>query len=157
MSNYREAFGSYACIGILLNHESPLRPHRFVTLKIVQAAKRTASGSPEKLVLGPIDISRHWGRAPNYLDAMWLLLQQDKPEDNVIAIGHTFSLQEFVETAFELLHLDWRDHVLQDDELFRPSDILISSADSGKLKRNLDWRANWHGRAIVEGMMHDQP
>jgi len=152
VNNYREAYGLYACTGILFNHESPLRPHRFVTQKIVQTAKRIATGSNEKLVLGRIDISRDWGWAPEYVDAMWLMLQQENPEDFVVATGHTFSLQEFVATAFELHQLDWRDHVVQDPQLFRPSDILISSADPRKANKQLNWTASLKGKQVVHAM-----
>lgn len=153
VNNYREAYGLYACTGILFNHESPLRPNRFVTQKIVQSAKRISAGSPEKLTLGRMDISRDWGWAPDYVEAMWLMLQQERPDDYVIATGHTFSLQEFVATAFELLNLDWRDHVLQDPNLFRPSDILINSADPRKAQTELGWVASRQGRAVVKGMI----
>ena len=155
VNNYREAYGLYACTGILFNHESPLRSSRFVTQKIVQAAKRIAAGSPEKLTLGRMDISRDWGWAPDYVEAMWLMLQQEKPEDYVIATGHTFSLQEFVATAFELLQLDWHDHVKQDLKLFRPADIFISSADPSKARTQLNWVAALQGRSVVEGMIHE--
>lgn len=155
VNNYREAYGLYACTGILFNHESPLRPHRFVTQKIVQAAKRIAAGSTEKLTLGRMDISRDWGWAPDYVDAMWRMLQQQSPEDYVIATGHTFSLQEFVATAFELHQLDWRDHVVQDHNLYRPLDILINSADPGKAKTQLNWTASLKGKAVVRAMAND--
>jgi GDPmannose 4,6-dehydratase len=127
-----------------------------VTQKIVQTAKRIATGSREKLTLGRMDISRDWGWAPEYVEAMWLMLQQTEPEDFVIATGHTFSLQEFVATAFDVHHLDWRDHVLQDQNLFRPSDILINSADPGKAKRQLNWVATLRGKAVVHAMANDQ-
>jgi GDPmannose 4,6-dehydratase len=156
VNNYREAYGLYACTGILFNHESPLRPHRFVTQKIVQAANRIAAGSTEKLNLGRVDISRDWGWAPDYVEAMWLMLQQKSPEDYVIATGHTFSLQEFVATAFELHQLDWRDHVLQDLSLLRPSEILINSADPSKAKKQLNWTANLRGKAVVKAMLGGQ-
>jgi GDPmannose 4,6-dehydratase len=156
VNNYRDAYGLYACTGILFNHESPLRPHRFVTQKIVQAAKRIASGSPEKLTLGRLDISRDWGWAPDYVEAMWLMLQQENPNNYVIATGHTFSLQEFVAIAFELNHLDWRDHVLQEAKLFRPSDILINRADPSKAHKQLNWAANLQGKAVVKAMMDDE-
>jgi GDPmannose 4,6-dehydratase len=155
VNNYREAYGLYACTGILFNHESPLRPHRFVTQKIVQASKRIAAGSQEKLTLGRMNISRDWGWAPDYVEAMWLMLQQQSPEDFVIATGHTFSLQEFVAVAFELQHLDWRDHVVQDAKLFRPSDILRNSADPSKAKKQLNWAATLQGTAVVQAMANN--
>jgi len=153
VNNYREAYGLYACTGILFNHESPLRPNRFVTQKIVHAAKRIAAGSTEKLTLGRMDISRDWGWAPDYVEAMWLMLQQQESEDYVIATGHTFSLEDFVAIAFELLQLDWRNHVIQDHKLFRPTDILINSADPEKARKGLNWSAKVQGRLVVEGMV----
>lgn len=156
VNNYRQAYGLYACTGILFNHESPLRPQRFVTQKIVQTAKRIAAGSPEKLTLGRMDISRDWGWAPDYVEAMWLMLQQATPEDYVIATGHTFSLQEFVATTFDLLGLDWHDHVVQDPKLFRPSEILINSADPDKARIQLNWIASLKGQAVVKAMLNEQ-
>ncbi len=155
VNNYRESYGLYACTGILFNHESPLRPDRYVTQKIVQAIKRIAAGSPEKLTLGRMDISRDWGWAPDYVEAMWLMLQQQTPEDYVIATGHTFSLHDFVATAFELNQLDWRVHVVQDPTLFRPSDILINSADPSKANKQLNWKATFQGSAVVKAMMFE--
>jgi GDPmannose 4,6-dehydratase len=114
VANYREAYGLFACSGILFNHESPLRPERFVTKKIVAAACRIAGGSKEKLHLGNIAIRRDWGWAPEYVDAMWRMLQQEKPEDYVIATGESHSLEEFVDTAFSAAGLRWRDHVVLD-------------------------------------------
>lgn len=153
VNNYRDAYGLFACTGILFNHESPLRPERFVTQKIVQTALRIAAGSTEKLTLGRMDISRDWGWAPDYVEAIWLMLQQEIPEDYVIATGYTFSLKEFVVTAFESLHLDWQEHVVQDFGLFRPSDILINSADPSKAKRQLNWSANLRGKSVVKAML----
>ncbi len=118
VANYREAYQSWACTGILFNHESPLRPNRFVTQKIISTAKRIADGSPEKLYLGRLDIGRDWGWAPEYVDAMWRMLQQDTPDDYVIATGETNLLEEFVSHAFSLLGLNWRDHVEQSREFF---------------------------------------
>ena len=109
--NYREAYNINACSGILYNHESPLRPQRFVTKKIILAACRIANGSDEKLQLGNLSIMRDWGWAPEYVEAMWRMLQQDKVDDYIIATGHTYSLEEFVENAFSQLNLDWHDHV----------------------------------------------
>lgn len=153
VNNYREAYGLYACTGILFNHESPLRPSRFVTQKIVQAAKRIAAGSAEKLTLGRMDISRDWGWAPDYVEAMWLMLQQERPENYVIATGHTVSLQEFVSKVFELLNLDWHDHVIQDPNLFRASDILINNADPTKALAKMGWVASRQGISVVRGMV----
>lgn len=153
VNNYREAYDLFACTGILFNHESPLRPSRFVTQKIVLTAKRIASGSTEKLTLGRIDISRDWGWAPDYVEAMWLMLQQQRPDDYVIATGHTFSLQEFVKTAFDLLNLDWREHVIQESNYFRPSDIVMSCADPRKARDQLGWVASCRGKEVVKAMV----
>jgi GDPmannose 4,6-dehydratase len=126
VASYREAYSLFACTGILFNHESPLRPERFVTKKIISAACRIATGSSEKLYLGNMDIARDWGSAEEYVDAMWRMLQQPTPEDFVISTGETNTLQEFVATVFEALDLDWRHHVISDASLLRPSEILIS-------------------------------
>jgi GDPmannose 4,6-dehydratase len=147
--NYREAYGLFACTGILFNHESPLRPERFVTQKIVRAAKRIAQGSGEKLKLGRLDISRDWGYAPEYVDAMWRMLQQDKAEDFVIATGHTSSLESFVQLCFEQAKLNWRDHVVQDAGLMRPTDLAVSKANPEKAFRQLGWRAECDLATIV--------
>ena len=152
VNNYREAYNLYACTGILFNHESPLRPARFVTQKIISAAKRIASGSGETLTLGRMDISRDWGWAPEYVEAMWLMLQQDYPEDFVIATGETYSLTDFVHLAFSAFDLDWRDHVFQSEELFRPTDLLVGCADPRKVKQKLGWQASMHMPQVIEKM-----
>ena len=153
VNNYREAYNIYACTGILFNHESPLRPARFVTQKIISTAIRIAAGSNEKLILGRMDISRDWGWAPEYVDAMWRMLQLEKSEDFVIATGETFTLEAFVEHTFNVLGMNWQDHVVQDKSFFRPTDILVSTADSGKAKNKLDWVAKIKGKALVEAML----
>ena len=153
VNNYREAYNLFACTGILFNHESSLRPSRFVTQKIIEAAKRIASGSRETLVLGRIDIARDWGWAPEYVEAMWRMLQLEQPEDFVIATGETLTLQDFVAHAFDILELDWKDHVTQDQSLLRPTDILISNANPHKARQELNWVAQTRGRAVVEAMM----
>ena len=152
VNNYREAYGLFACTGILFNHESPLRPERFVTQKIVRAVKRIANGSSEKLRLGRLDISRDWGWAPEYVEAMWLMLQQDAPEDYVIATGTTISLESFVNTAFTQEDLDWKDYVIQDPALFRPTDLLIGRADSTKAFERMGWKASTQGIEVVKKM-----
>ncbi len=123
VANYREAYGLFACSGILFNHESPLRPERFVTKKIIAAACRIGAGSQEKLHLGNISIRRDWGWSPEYVEAMWLMLQQEKPEDFVVATGEINSLEEFVEAAFSSVRLNWRDHVVLDKALLRPTEL----------------------------------
>ncbi|WP_018410950.1 GDP-mannose 4,6-dehydratase [Methyloversatilis thermotolerans] len=154
-SVYRKSYDLFACTGILFNHESPLRPERFVTKKIVSAAKRIASGSNEKLKLGNIDIRRDWGWAPEYVDAMWRMLNLDAPEDFVIATGVSQSLREFVQVIFEEAELDWREHVIADPTLLRPSDPLECIGDSAKAKIRLDWRPAVVGAEVPKKIFHD--
>lgn len=152
VANYREAYGIFACTGILFNHESPLRPERFVTQKIVRTAARIAKGSNEKLFLGNLDIHRDWGWAPEYVMAMWLILQQNKAEDFVIATGRTVSLQYFVERAFTHFSLDWQHYVESDSSLLRPTDIRFGRADAGKAARLLGWRNKTDVDGVVDKM-----
>lgn len=154
VNNYREAYQLFACTGILFNHESPLRPQRFVTQKIIQTAKRIAEGSSEKLILGRMDISRDWGWAPEYVEAMWLMLQQETPEDFLIATGQSFTLQDFVSTAFSKLGLDWKNHVEQSSELMRPTDLAISKANPEKASQRLAWKAKMNMEKVIEGMLN---
>jgi GDPmannose 4,6-dehydratase len=154
VNNYRDAYGLFACTGILFNHESPLRPERFVTQKIIHAVKRIAAGSTEKLKLGRLDIARDWGWAPEYVEAMWLMLQQKKPEDFVIATGNTITLEDFVRTAFEEAGLSWREYVTQDLSLLRPADLKISRADPQRASKELGWKASLHGMEVVRKMYH---
>lgn len=153
VANYREAYGLFACTGILFNHESPLRPERFVTQKIVRAACRIAAGSQERLRLGNLDVQRDWGWAPEYVMAMWQMLQQDQPEDFVIATGETNSLEDFVATAFSCVGLDWHEHVDIDQNLLRPSDLKISRADSSRAREKLGWIASLRMRDLVIQMV----
>jgi GDPmannose 4,6-dehydratase len=153
VANYRDAYGLFACSGILFNHESPLRPVRFVTKKIIATACRIAAGSREKLVLGNTAIQRDWGWAPEYVEAMWLMLQQENPQDFVIATGQSHSLEEFVALAFSQLGLDWRQHVVSDPNLFRPSDIQFSKADPNKARDLLGWQAQFKMPEVVRGMV----
>jgi GDPmannose 4,6-dehydratase len=155
IDNYRDAYSLFACTGILFNHESPLRPERFVTKKIVLAASRIAAGSSEKLKLGRLDIARDWGWAPEYVEAMWLMLQQDKPSDFVVATGQTNTLEDFVSEAFLIHGLNWKDHVIQDSNLLRPSDILISRANPAKASQVLGWTAKTMMKGVVEKMMQN--
>ena len=141
VTNYREAYGIHACTGILFNHESPLRPPRFVTRKIVSTAVRIASGSKETLNLGKIDIYRDWGWAPDYVDAMWRILNHPEPDDYIIATGESHSLEDFVRASFAQLDLDWKEHVKTDLSLFRPSDIGRSCGDPAKAAQKLGWTA----------------
>lgn len=142
VANYREAYNLFACTGILFNHESPLRPERFVTKKIVKAACRIAAGSSEKLHLGNISIARDWGSAEEYVEAMWLMLQQDKAEDFVIATGESNALEDFVAAVFQSVGLDWKKHVISDPSLLRPSEIMVSRGNPAKAFQKLGWRAD---------------
>lgn len=157
VANYREAYKLFACNGILFNHESPLRPKRFVTRKIVAAAARIAAGSGETLHLGNIDVARDWGNAREYVEAMWLMLQQDAPEDFVIATGQTITLRQFVAEAFAALGLDWQDHVKVDSTLFRPADIAVSRANPAKAAQALGWKATMGPADVARAMaVHEQ-
>ena len=140
-ANYREAYRLFVCSGILFNHESPLRPKRFVSKKIISTAVRIAAGEKIRLELGNLDIWRDWGYAPEYVDAMWRMLQQDQPTDFVIATGESHSLEEFVAETFRRLGLDWQEHVTVDRSLFRPSELKYSRGDSTRAGEQLGWRA----------------
>lgn len=141
VTNYREAYGLFAVNGLLFNHESPLRPERFVTRKVALAARRIADGDREPLRLGRIDIARDWGWAPEYVEAMWRILQQERPDDFVIATGHSSTLAEYVAEVFAAFGLDWQDHVVSDSALSRPSDLDWSGANPSHAERRLGWRA----------------
>ncbi len=157
VANYREAYGLFACSGILFNHESPLRPERFVTQKIVRTACRIAAGSDEILKLGNLDIHRDWGWAPEYVDAMSRMLQQDIAQDYIIATGITHSLEDFVEKTFEVVGLDWHDHVATDPGLMRPTDLRVSRADPRKAESVLNWRAQTDMQSVVSAMVAAEP
>jgi GDPmannose 4,6-dehydratase len=152
-ANYREAYGLYACSGILYNHESPLRPERFVTRKIVATAFRIASGSAEKLHLGNVEIERDWGWAPEYVEAMWLMLQQSVPNDYVIATGEVNPLSEFAKLAFQELGLDWKQHVELDPAFLRPTDIKRGVGDPALAAKNLGWKAKSRMADVVRMMV----
>jgi GDPmannose 4,6-dehydratase len=153
VSNYREAYKLFACSGILFNHESPLRPGRFVTQKIISAATRIAQGSQEKLYLGNIMVKRDWGWAQEYVEAMYLMLQQDQADDYVIATGVTCSLEEFVAQSFNCLGLNWQDHVVVDSSLLRPTDLAISQGNPIKAKEKLGWQAKYKMHDVVKMMI----
>lgn len=153
VANYRESYGLFACSGLLFNHESPLRPARFVTRKITSAAARIAGGSSERLKLGNLSIRRDWGWAPDAVYAMQLMLQQDRADDYVIATGAAHSLEDFVAAAFTAVGLDWHAHVDFDDSLRRPSEIDHSQGDAGKARRNLGWSPTVDFAGIVDRMV----
>ncbi|MDL2336856.1 MAG: GDP-mannose 4,6-dehydratase [Pseudomonadota bacterium] len=154
VQNYREAYGLHACSGILFNHESPLRPKRFVTQKIISTACRIADGSPERLQLGRLDIARDWGWAPEYVVAMHRMLQPSAPQDLVIATGQTHTLEEFVEATFRLLGMNWRDHVDQSVALARPNELSVSRADPSLAESVLGWRAELAMHDVVSMMVN---
>jgi GDPmannose 4,6-dehydratase len=153
VANYREAYNLYACTGILFNHESPFRKERFVTKKIVSTAYKISKGIDMKLNLGNINICRDWGWAPEYVKAMWLMLQKDEPDDFVIATGQTSSLEDFIRIAFELVGLNWKDHVVVDELLMRPTDITVGLANPDKARRLLNWEAKVKIEDIIRLMM----
>lgn len=156
VANYREAYNLFACSGILFNHESPLRHERFVTQKIISAVCRIAQGSTEKLILGNIDVQRDWGWAPEYINAMFLMMRQSTPEDYVIATGTSNSLRDFVKIAFDTFGLDWTEYTITDVRLLRPSDIMIGVGDPSKAFRKLGWKAVKKMPEIIEAMIQAQ-
>ncbi|MBF2057741.1 MAG: GDP-mannose 4,6-dehydratase [Cyanobacterium sp. T60_A2020_053] len=153
VANYREAYNLYACSGILFNHESPLRPKRFVTQKIIQTVKDIAEGKADKLYLGNTQISRDWGWAPEYIEAMYLMLQQPNPEDFVIATGASYHLEEFVACAFAEVGLNWQDYLISDPTLFRPTDLTFSRANPQKAREKLGWKAKYKMPDVVKMMI----
>src|SRR5262249_28198679 len=153
VANYRDAYGLFAANGILFNHESPLRPERFVTKKIIRAACRIRAGSQEPLRLGNLSIQRDWGWAPEYVEAMWRIMQHRKADDFVIATGSAYSLADFTAAAFGDLGLDWRDHVELDHDLERPSDIMCSKGNAGKAHAELGWKSSYTMPDVVRMMV----
>lgn len=153
--NYRENFGVFACTGVLFNHESPLRQDRFVTQKIVSTARRIASGSPELLSLGNVNITRDWGWAPEYVEAMWLLLQNSDPRDYIIASGQSISLKDFVARVFSSLELDWTQHVRREDSLVRNNEIMFSKANPEAIFNDLGWSAKTSIDGVIGNMLSD--
>ncbi len=154
--NYREAYGLFACNGILFNHESPRRGETFVTRKITRAATRIKEGLQDKLFLGNLDAKRDWGFAGDYVEAMWLMLQQPTPEDFVIATGETHSVREFVEEVFTLVGLDWKKHVEVDPRYFRPAEVDLLLGDPTMAKQKLGWSPRVSFKALAKMMTdHD--
>ena len=153
VANYREAYGIFACSGVLFNHESPLRGSRYVTRKIISAACRIAAGGDEVLRLGNIEVKRDWGWSPEYVEAMWLMMQQDRPRDYVIATGVQSSLRDFVQEAFSCMGLHWEEHVRIDSRLLRPAEIMSSLGDTGEARDELGWEAKSCMRDVVRKMV----
>ncbi|MBM4230723.1 MAG: GDP-mannose 4,6-dehydratase [Gammaproteobacteria bacterium] len=157
VANYREAYGVRVCTGILFNHESPLRPARFVTRKIVSTACRIRAGSDERLRLGNLSVLRDWGYAPDFVRAMWQMLNIDGPmEDFVIATGKSHPLEEFVALTFAQLGLDWRDHTDVDESLYRPTDIAFSLGDPSKAHRVLGWIAETKFEELISSLVKSE-
>ena len=153
VTNYREAYDLFACSGFLFNHESPLRPARFVTRKITSAACRIANGSKETLNLGNLEIIRDWGWAPEYVEAMWLVMQQENAADGVVATGKSHSLKEFFAASFEQAGPNWEDHVKSDPDLFRPTVLQSSWGDASKIRSLLNWSPKSDMFAVVSNMI----
>jgi GDPmannose 4,6-dehydratase len=150
--NYRESYNIYGCNGILFNHESPRRGETFVTRKITRAATRIREGLQEKLFLGNLDAKRDWGFAGDYVEAMWLMLQQDVADDYVVATGETHSVREFLDEVFGILKLDWKKHVEIDPRYFRPAEVDLLLGDPGKAKRILGWQPKVTFKALAKMM-----
>ena len=153
VKNYREAYNIPACSGILFNHESPLRPDRFVTQKIVKAAVEISRGNSQKLELGNIEIVRDWGWAPEYVSAMHLIMEHKEPDDFVVASGESYSLKEFLSCTFSYFDLEWEEHVTIDKNLYRPSDIHINKANPKKVQSILGWECKFTLKDIVQAMI----
>jgi len=154
--NYREAYGMFACNGILFNHESPRRGETFVTRKITRAATRIKEGLQKKLYLGNLDAKRDWGFAGDYVEAMWLMLQQDQPDDYVVATGETYSVREFLDEVFGLLDVDWKEYVEVDPRYFRPTEVDLLLGDPTKARRQLKWEPKTNFKDLAKMMVeHD--
>jgi GDPmannose 4,6-dehydratase len=154
--NYREAYGIHACNGVLFNHESPRRGETFVTRKITRAATRIKLGLQEKLYLGNLQARRDWGYAPDYVRAMWLMLQQDAPDDYVVATGETHSVQEFLEKVFARLGLDCKQCVAVDPRYLRPTEVDVLQGDASKARQKLGWRPEVDFDGLIDRMVeHD--
>lgn len=154
--NYREAYGLFACCGILFNHESPRRGETFVTRKITRAATRIKLGLQDKLFLGNLNAKRDWGYAPDYVRAMWMMLQQDQPDDYVVATGDTHSVREFLDRAFAALDLDPDDHVEIDPQYYRPTEVDMLVGDASKARQKLGWKPEVGFDELIRRMVeHD--
>jgi GDPmannose 4,6-dehydratase len=153
--NYREAYGMFGANGILFNHESPRRGFEFVTRKITSGVARIAAGETTSLGLGNIEAKRDWGHAREYVEAMWLMLQQDIPDDFVIATGEAHSVREFCELAFAEANLDYREHVVVDGRFYRPAEVELLTGDASKAKKVLEWEPRTSFRELVREMVRE--
>ena len=153
--NYRESYGLYCCVGILFNHESPRRGLEFVSRKVTHGVARIKYGFEQRLPLGNLDARRDWGFAGDYVEAMWLMLQQEEPNDFVIATGVDRSIKEFCEAAFDCAGLQWEDHVYVDDQLFRPTEVDILRGDASKARQELGWEPETSFEQMVQMMVEN--
>ncbi len=153
--NYREAYNMFACSGICFNHESPRRGFEFVTRKISRGVAMIKFGLLDKIKLGNLDAKRDWGYAPEYVEAMYLMLQQDKPDDYIIATGETHSVKEFVQLAFETIGLNWEEYIEIDRNLFRPAEVYELRGDITKIKKNIGWKPKVKFKELVELMVEN--
>jgi GDPmannose 4,6-dehydratase len=156
VANYRQAYGMFVCTGILSNHDSPLRPRRFVTRKIVNAAAALSLGRDVRLSLGNLQIERDWGWAPEYVEAIAAMLEQSVPSDFIIATGSSHTLQEFMETAFEMIGKNWRNYVSIDEHLMRPTDITRNKVDPSRAAKRLGWKAKSGMREVISLMLESE-
>ncbi|MBS0630729.1 MAG: GDP-mannose 4,6-dehydratase [Verrucomicrobia bacterium] len=153
--NYRESYNLFACSGILFNHESPRRGESFVTRKITLAAARIKRGLQKELVLGNLDSKRDWGYAKEYVEGMWLMLQQDKPDDYVLATNETHTIRAFLDATFGRLNLDWKDYVKFDERYLRPAEVDLLIGDYAKAKKHLGWEPQTRMKALAELMVDE--
>jgi GDPmannose 4,6-dehydratase len=151
--NYRESYDMFACNGILFNHESPRRGETFVTRKITRAIANIAKGKQDKLFLGNLDAKRDWGYAPEYVEGMWSIMQQDKSDDYVLATGQTHTIRDFLDAAFGYVGIDWHKYVVIDPKYFRPTEVNVLQGDPSKAKRILGWEAKTSMRELAELMV----
>jgi GDPmannose 4,6-dehydratase len=152
--NYRESYDTWACSGILFNHESPRRGFEFLTRKVTRAVARIALGRQKVLAVGNMDVSRDWGFAGDYVQAMWLMLQQEEPDDYVIATGKSHSVRDLLQVAFQHVGVDdWRPYVVQDERFFRPADVAVLVGDATKAHANLGWSPTVDFQQLIEMMV----
>lgn len=151
--HYREAYGLFVCTGILFNHESPIRSEDFVTRKVCKAVARIKAGIQDRLVLGNLLAKRDWGHAKDFVNAMWLMMQQEKPDDYVVATGEQHAVHDLCEYAFDLVNLDWTDYVWEDKKFHRPSDVETLCGDSTKI-RNIGWKPEYNFQSLIQEMLN---
>ena len=153
VNNYREGYNLFTCNGILFNHESPRRGETFVTRKITRGLARIIAGKDKELYLGNLEAKRDWGYAPDYVEAMWLMLQQERPQDYVIGTGETHSVREFLEEVFAYVELDWKEYIKIDPKYFRPTEVNLLRADASKVREELDWSPRVTFKELVKIMV----